>query len=166
MRPTKPPAAVSGDEHRTDDAAPRELVGRWAPDPDLGHELGGAFVLSPRHALAGVNVDAVTDSGAVGADGGRGTVLDVFASMDDRSRIWLFNCYGPSLRLARRVHCALRAAWAARCRRSRHNRAAAHLVVVESPGRQRARPLIGTASPTCAESMGRVPGPKPLIRWR
>src|ERR1700729_1642284 len=79
MRPTEPPAAVSGDDadhqHRTDDAAPRKLVGRWAPDPDLGHELGGAFVLSPRHALAGVNIDAVTDSGAVGVDGGRGTVL-------------------------------------------------------------------------------------------
>jgi hypothetical protein len=99
MRPTEPPAARSGDDadhlHRTDDAAPRKLVGRWAPDADLGHELGGAFVLGPRHALAGVNVDAVTDSGAVGADGGRGTVLDVFASMDDRPRIWLFNYYGP-----------------------------------------------------------------------
>jgi hypothetical protein len=28
-------------------------------------------------------VDAVTDGGAVGADGGRGTVLDVLSGMDD-----------------------------------------------------------------------------------
>jgi hypothetical protein len=48
-----------------------------------------------------VNVDAVTDSGAVGADGGRGTVLDVFASLDDRPRIWLFNCYGGPIAACR-----------------------------------------------------------------
>jgi hypothetical protein len=73
----EPSAAMPFDDidhqHAANDPAPRKLVGRGAPDADLGHELGGAFVLDSRHALAGVDHHAVTDGGAVGADGGTST---------------------------------------------------------------------------------------------
>ena len=82
-------------QYTADDAAESEIVGRWAFDADAGHERGCALVLGPCHTLAGVNVDAVTDSGAIGADGGCGTVFDVLPAMDDGPRKGLTDGYGP-----------------------------------------------------------------------
>jgi hypothetical protein len=79
-----------------DDAAESEIVGRWAFDAETGHELGGVIVLDLRHRLAGVDKDALADAHAVGADGGLGTVLDIFPSVNDGPRPRLANRYRPS----------------------------------------------------------------------
>jgi hypothetical protein len=70
-------------QHRANDAAELKLVGRWALDAATGHELGPALVLDSRHALAGVDVDALADGGLEWTRRVRATVLDIFPSMDD-----------------------------------------------------------------------------------
>jgi hypothetical protein len=94
-RPTEPPAAAPrhdvGDHHAADHAAELKLVERLT-GPQTGHELDGALVLGPRHALAGVDEDALTDSGLELAR--RGAVLDVLAAVDHRPSEGLTNGYG------------------------------------------------------------------------
>jgi hypothetical protein len=96
----EPRAAMPRDDldhqHRANDAAELKLVWRWAFDADLGHRRGGALVLVGGHRLAGVDKDALADSGLKSMR--RGAVLDIFPSMNhgpcprlpDRNRpLWL-----------------------------------------------------------------------------
>jgi hypothetical protein len=80
-------------QHAADHAAESKIVWRWAPDADAGHELGGALVLDSRHALAGVDVDAVTDGGLKSMR--CATVLDIFPAMDDGPSKGLADGYRP-----------------------------------------------------------------------
>jgi hypothetical protein len=96
----EPSAAVPRDDlhhqHAADHAAELKRVGRWAFDADAGHELGPALVLDSRHALAGVDVDALADGGLELTRRVRATVLDIFPSVDDRP------CKRQPIEIARR----------------------------------------------------------------